>query len=183
MAYQFNTLEKKIADSIDAYRAEVVGIHTGRATPSLLDSVKVEQYGSRLGLNQVANLTVEDARTIRVVPWDVSQITVIEKSVTDAHLGVSTGSDEKGVRVSFPELTSERREQLIKLIKSKLETARIALRQHRDNVWTDIQKGEKDGVLSEDEKFRAKDDMQALIDKGNKALEDIAAAKEQELRS
>jgi ribosome recycling factor len=132
-------------------------------------------------LNQVASITIEDARSIRVSPWDRTVLADVEKAIANAGLGVSTGTDEKGVRVSFPTLTSERREQLLKLVKSKLEEARVMLRKERDHVWADIQKKEKDGDMSEDDKFRAKEDMQKHIDMGNRELEVLAEKKEKEL--
>lgn len=180
--YSFEELKKKIGEVEEWLKGEVRGIRTGRAAPALLDSIRVEAYGQQMPLNQVATVTTEDARTLRVSVWDADQVASVEKAITVADLGVSVGSDEKGVRVSFPELTHERREQLVKLVRSKLEEARVSLRKHREHVWNDIQKQEKDGELSEDEKFKAKELMQELIDKGNKALEAIVEAKEAELR-
>ena len=159
------------------------GIRTGRATPTLLDGVQVEAYGARMPISQVASLSTEDARTLRITPWDASQTKEIERAITLANLGVSSAVDDKGLRVFFPELTSERREQLLKISKQKLEEARVALRGERDKVWSDIQAKEKDGKLSEDEKFRAKDEMQKLIDEGNKKLEELAERKEKEISS
>ncbi len=179
--YDFSTLSQKIDETKEWLRREYVGVRTGRATPAILDSVRVEAYGSMMPLNQVATIAVEDARTVRVAPWDQSQVRAIEKAIEAAALGVSLATDEKGVRVNFPQLTSERREQLLKLTRAKLEEARVALRKERDHVWTDIQKKEKDGEMSEDDKFRAKEDMQKYIDKGNTELEALAAKKETEL--
>ena len=183
MTYDFSSLNKKITDTEEWLKKEFQGIRTGRATPALLDSVQVDSYGSRVPLNQVGSVSVEDARTLRVVPWNQEQIKDIEKAVTDANLGVGIFSDEKGVRVSFPELTSERRQSLIKLSKDKLEEARISLRNERDVVWSDIQRKEKDGEISEDDKFRYKDEMQKLIDEGNKVLEELGDKKEKEINS
>ncbi len=181
MAYDFTPLKKKIAETEDWLKREYSGIRTGRATPQLLDNIRVDSYGSKVPLNQVGNISVEDARTIRISPWDMSQAKEIEKAITAADMGVSVGADDRGVRVSFPELTSERRGMLVKLSKGKLEEARIALRSGRDEAWNDIQKKEKAGEMSEDEKFRAKEDMQKLIDKGNQALELLAEKKDAEI--
>lgn len=179
--YDFSSLAQKIDETKEWLKKEYAGIRTGRATPAILDSIRVEAYGSLMPLNQVATVTVEDARTVRVAPWDQSQVRIIEKAIEAAALGVSLATDEKGVRVNFPQLTSERREQLLKLTRAKLEEARVALRKDRDHVWTDIQKKEKDGDMSEDDKFRAKEEMQKHIDKGNTELEALAAKKEKEL--
>lgn len=160
---------------------ELAGVRTGRATPNLLDSVKVDAYGSKMPLSQVANIGTEDPRTLRVVPFDVGLAKDVEKAITAANLGVGTASDGKTIRVTFPMLTAERREQLVRLAKQKLEEARVSLRGHRDEVWSTLQSQEKEGLISEDVKFKGKDDMQKIIDDGNKALEDVFKKKEDEI--
>lgn len=183
MAYDLKTLKEGIEGTKEWLVQELSTLRTGRATPALLDSVSLEVYGSRMKLNQIASIMVEDARSLYVSPWDMSHIKSIEKAVTVADLGVSVGSDEKGVRVSFPELTSERRQQLIKLLRAKLEDARIAIKQKRTDAIDGIQKAQKGGELSEDEAHSAKDNVQKMIDEGNKALEELADKKEKELQS
>jgi ribosome recycling factor len=183
MAYNFSQLNKKIEDTKEWLQTEYFSIRTGRATPAVLDAVRVDSYGAQAPINQVANVMVEDARTLRITPYDPSQIKEVEKGIMGTNLGLSVSSDDKGVRVFFPELTSENRETLIKLVKEKLEQARVSIRGERDDVWGDIQKKEKDGDISEDEKFGYKEEMQKLIDKGNKDLEDLAEVKEKELHS
>ena len=160
---------------------EFSAIRTGRATPSLLDGVRVEAYGSMLPLNQVGSMGVEDARTIRIAPWDTSQVAAIERALRDADLGVSVVTDSAGVRVVFPELTSERRAQLTKLAKSKLEDARIAVRGVRDEVLKDLEKRFKEGEVSEDEKFFEKETCQKQVDDINRKLEALYTQKEAEL--
>ena len=181
--YDFKSLEQKITESQDWLRKEYQGLRTGRATPALLDSIQVESYGSRMPLNQVGSVGTEDPRTLRVSPWDASQVKAIEKAITDANLGVGISSDEKGVRVTFPELTADRRTSLIKIAKDKLEDARQSLRGAREEAWSDIQAKEKAGEMSEDEKFRNKDELQKKIDAGNKALEELFTKKETEINS
>ncbi len=183
MAFNFTELKKKIEEAEEWLSKELQSVRTGRATPLLLDSVSVEAYGSRMPIRDIAAISIEDARTLRITPWDLSQNKAIEKAVTVANLGVSTSVDEKGIRVHFPELTSERRTVLVKLIKEKLEAARVTLRGERDSVWSTIQKDERDGKMSEDDKFRRKEEMQKIIDDGNKTLEEIANKKEQEVTS
>ena len=134
-------------------------------------------------VNQVATVSIEDARTLRVSPWDMSLAKEIEKAIGNASLGLSVGADEKGVRVFFPELTGERRIALVKLAKEKVEESRIALRGARDEVWSDIQKQEKEGTLTEDEKFRFKDDMQKRVDAANEAFDGMLERKEKEISS
>lgn len=178
-----NQYTEKITESKEWLQKEYAGIRTGQATPSLLDGVKVDSYGSLMPISQVANVGTEDARTLRVAPWDVSMVSAIEQAVRDADLGVSVSTDSAGLRVIFPELTSERREQLLRLAKSKLEDARITLRGIRDEAMKDIDKAEKDGDISEDEKFDKKEKVQNAIDAGNKSLEELFMQKEKELNA
>lgn len=181
MAYDFAVLKKKISETEDWLKRELGTVRTGRASPALLDHIRVDSYGSKLPLNQVGSVSVEDARTIRITPWDSSQIKEIEKALNGADLGVSVSVDDRGCRVAFPALTAERRVGLVKIAKAKLEDARIALRGARDDTWNDLQKKEKDGDLSEDDKFRGKEDMQKLIDAGNKSLDELFKKKELEI--
>lgn len=181
--YDFKVLQQKIEEGQEWLRKEYQGLRTGRATPTLIDGILVESYGSRVPLNQTANVGVEDARTLRISPWDVSQLKEIEKAITNANLGVGVSSDEKGVRVSFPELTSERRTSLIKIAKERLEDARQSLRGTREEIWSDIQTKEKESEISEDDKFRLKDELQKHIDAGNTALEELFKKKEAEIQN
>lgn len=179
--YDFKPLDKKIADVVERLGKELAGVRTGRASPAILDGVFLEVYGSRMPINQVATISVEDPRTLRVSPWDQSNAKEIEKAITQANLGISVGADEKGVRVFFPELTAERRASLLKVAKDKVENSKVALRSARDEVWSDIQKLERDGKMPEDDKFRAKDDMQKRVDAAGKKFEEALARKEKEL--
>lgn len=181
MAYDFKILNARIGEIKEWLKKEYLGIRTSRATPALLDAVQVDLYDTRIALNQIANVSVEDARTLRVAPYDISQLKEIEKAITVANLGVGVGADGGGIRITFPELTSERRQTFLKVIKKKLETARVSLRGERDKVWDDLQKREKEKDITNDEKFRYKDDMQRVIDTANKELDEIALRKEKEV--
>lgn len=183
MTYDFTKLKGKIKESEDWMKKEYTGIRTGIASPQLLDSVVVESYGQRMPINQVGSVTIADAKSLLVSPWDASQVKAIEKAITVANLGVSLKTDEKSVRVFFPDLTSERRELLMKTAKEKLENAKITLRKVRDEIWADIQAKEKLGGMSEDDRFRFKAEMQKLVDAANKSLEDIFNKKEKEITS
>ncbi len=183
MTYDFSDLKQKIEDTNEWLKKEYLGVRTGRATPALLDTVSVSSYGSQLPISQVATVGVEDARTLKVSPWDVSQLKEIEKAITDADLGMSVVSDGQGIRVIFPELTSERREQLLKLLKDKHEDARVSLRSIRDDIWNDIQKKEKDKEIGEDDKFRFKDEMEKMIKDAQSGLDEVMERKEKEIRS
>jgi ribosome recycling factor len=181
MTYDFNPLKKKIKDLEEWLKKEQNQIRTSRATPALLDGIFVEAYGSRTPIGQIGSISVEDPRTLRLSVWDAGQIKNAEKSIVAANLGVSVAIDEKGIRISFPELTSERRKSLVKIAKEKLEHGRVTLRKLRDDTWEDIQKKEKAGGMSEDEKFRFKAEMEKLIQEANKNLDALADRKEKEI--
>ena len=183
MAYDFKPLDTKLAGAKEWLMREYQGLRTGRATPSILDGVKVSAYGSMMPLNQVGTIRVEDARSLMIQAFDPSIIKDIEKGVSAADLGVGVGSDAAGVRVTFPELTGERREQLIKLAKGKLEDARTTVRGARDESWKDIQDQEKANTITEDDKFRLKDEMQKKVDACNTELEKLFEKKETEMSS
>ena len=183
MNYDFKILKDKAKGIEDWLKKEYMGLRTGIASTSILDGISIDDYGSKMPLNQVANIGTEDARTIRITPWDKTQSKAIEKAITVADLGVSVGADDKGVRVSFPELTTERRGLIIKTAKQKLEDARINLRKVREEVWGDIQDKEKEGVLTEDEQIRYKKEMQKYIDESNMNLESFFDKKEKEINS
>lgn len=170
-----------MAAAKDWLQKEYRGLRTGRAAPAILDSVQVSAYGSMMPLKQVGSVSVEDARTLRVTAFDAGIIKDIERAITAANLGVGTSSDGATVRVSFPELTSERREQLVKFAKAKLEEARTSVRGARDESWKEIQEREREGTLTEDDKYVLKDEMQKRIDKTNTELEGMFEAKESEM--
>ncbi len=180
--YSFNELKEGIKGVEEWLTNELSLIRTGRATPVILDSLQVEAYGSRMGIKELANIVVEDARSIRVEPWDATVGKAIEKAIITSNLGLSTAPFEKGVRIIFPELTGERREQLVKVTKQKLEEARVTLRSLRDKTWNDIQAKEKEGGMGEDDKFRLKDEMQKLVDDAGNKLEEVSERKTGEIR-
>jgi len=181
--YSFDTLKKEIDAVKEWLIHELATVRTGLASVAILDSVQVEVYGLLTPLNQIANIGIEDAKTIRITPWDKSQCGTIEKALVAANLGMSVVGDSDGVRVIFPDMTTERRVEMAKIADTKLEDARIRLRKVREDVWSDIQKQEKDGDLTEDDKFRAKEDMQKIVDESNAQLETLAKKKHEELMS
>lgn len=160
---------------------EFSGIRTGQANPALLDSVSVEAYGTRMRIEQIGSVSSEDARTLRVSVWDAGQVVALEKAIREADLGVSVVTDSSGLRVIFPELTSERRVQLQKLAKSKLEDSRVSVRGVRDEAMKELERAFKASEISEDEKFSNKEAIQKAVDDANAKLESLFAAKEKEL--
>lgn len=176
-----DSVTKRLEEVATWLQKEYTGVRTGQATPALLDSIKVEQYGAKVPVNQVGSVGIEDARTLRVSTWDASVIPEVERAIKEADLGVSVSTDSAGLRVIFPELTSERRTQLQKLAKQKLEDARVSVRSIRDEVMKKIDADQKAGDLSEDERFKQREAVQKAVDTINKKLEELAEAKEQEI--
>lgn len=181
MAYDFSKLTAQIKETEEWLQRELAGVRTGRAAPALLDTIKPEVYGARTPIQQVASITVEDARTIRIVPWDKTVTKSIERGITDADLGVSVMVDDQGLRVVFPELTADRRTMLAKLAGEKLEQARVTLRGHRTEALKDIDAAEKEGGMGQDEVKRLKEEVQKHVDKAGVALEAVAKKKQDEI--
>ena len=169
---QFKQELKKIEEWLSKEYSQV---HTGRATPIVLDSMTIESYGARVPLKNVASITIEDPKTLRIAPWDKNQIKEIESAIQASNLGLSVVSDSDGVRAIFPMLTTENRAKLAKILKERLEDARISVRKERGDEM-----GKLDD-LSEDEKNRGKEDVQKCVDEANQNLEAIFAKKEAEV--
>ena len=175
---QFKT---KIQETEKWLDKELSSVRTGRANPALLDGIRVDSYGSLVAINQIGSVAIEDARSLRIAPWDASQIKAIEKAIGAANLGVSVVLDDKGVRVIFPELTSDRRKDIVKLAKDKFEQARVTLRKHRDEVMQDLEKRFKAKEMGEDDKFRHKTEIEKLVVESGKKLEAAMSKKEKEI--
>lgn len=183
MAYDFNPFKKQLSTAEEWLKKEFQQIRTGQASPAILDGVKVLVYGAPMALKEVASIMIEGARSIRVQPWDKAQVKEIEKAIAIANLGLATVVDGDGVRVNFPELTGERRAQIAKAAKDKLEEAKKEVRQHRDRVMKDLQAKEKEGGMGKDEAFRLNKEAQKIVDEANKRLDEALSKKEKELLS
>jgi len=183
MAYSFSAFKTGAKGVEDWLINEHSTIRTGRATTALLDNVMVDSYGSKMPLSHVAAISVEDPKTLRVAPWDAALVKAVETGIAAANLGVSTSPDGKSIRVIFPELTVDRRKLLMKLASEKLEEAKISLRGEREKVWNDIQKQEKEGTVTEDEKFRYKDELQKMVTETTSKLEQLHERKRQEIEA
>lgn len=183
MAYSFSKFQAKIKETQEWYTRELSSIRTGRASTAFLDSVKVDSYGSEMPIAGLATISNEDARTIRISPWDSSQVQPIEKAINMANLGVSVVVDGSGMRVIFPELTGERRTQLVKVAKEKLEDARVALRRERNEVSEDLNAKKKEASMGEDDVMRAKTEMEKIFKDGSAKLDELFDKKEKEITS
>ncbi len=183
MPYDLSPVKKKLPEIKEWLKKEFSLLRTGRASPALLDNIVVEYYGAKQPLKHLGAISAEDARTLRIKPWDVSLIHQIEQEIRYSNLGLQAIAEKDSLRIIFPELTQERRKALVKVISEKLEEARISIRKIRDEYWRDIQDKEREGKISEDEKFRLKDDLQELIDENQKELEEMLEVKNKEIQS
>jgi ribosome recycling factor len=170
-----------VARTLDDLRRELTAVRTGRANLHLLDGIRVDYYGTATPLNQVATLSVPEARLILVKPWEKNLIPVIEKGIRDANLGVNPQSDKDLVRVPIPPLTEERRKEIVKQVKHKGEEHKVAIRNQRRDAKELIEAAEKDGDIAEDEAKKALDKIQKETDDGVKKVDEIVAAKEKEV--
>ncbi|OIO30697.1 ribosome recycling factor [Candidatus Nomurabacteria bacterium CG1_02_43_90] len=181
MTYDFSEFKSKVAGVTEYLGKELSSIHTGRASSAILDGVFIESYGAQLAVQHVATIANEDARTIRIVPWEKSNGKEIEKAINAANLGVSISADSDGLRMFFPPLTTERRIAYTKIARDKVEDARVALKGEREKAKNEIIASERDGDMSEDEKTRALEDLQKIVDETNANFESLGNKKEQEI--
>ena len=171
----------KMAKCGDALRRTLADIRAGRANASLLNGVKVDYYGAPTPLNQVASITIPEARQLLVTPYDESSLDNIEKAIYAANLGLTPQNDGSAIRILIPQLTEERRKELVKDVKAELEKAKVAVRNVRREAMDDLKKGNKDGDFNDDEFHDLEKKVQTETDNGIKNLENIAADKEKEL--
>ncbi|MEI8337620.1 MAG: ribosome-recycling factor [bacterium] len=176
-----NELKQNLKNIEEWVSKEFGNIRTGRATPSILDGVKVESYGSFMKIQEVATVASEDARTLRIAPWDSQNIKAVEKAIIASGLGLSVSVDDKGLRVSFPPLTTESRTSFVKVAKQKLEEAKIKIRQERNKIIDDLEKRKKAGTLGEDDMMRQKKEVEKVIADTNDILEKHFSKKEAEI--
>lgn len=173
--------EERMKKGIEALRKEYGSIRAGRANPSLLDKVMVDYYGSPTPVNQLANISVPEPRSLVIQPWDKSTLPAIEKAIMKSDLGLNPSSDGSVVRLLIPALTAEKRAELVKVLKKKAEEARVAIRNVRRDANDHLKKLEKEHKASEDEVKRAQDELQKTTDKFIKEIDHILDVKEKEI--
>ncbi len=176
-----STMEAKMDQSINAFKNNLTKIRTGRANPALLDSVQVDYYGSMVPITQVANVSLLDARTISVQPWEKGMGAKIEKAIRDSDLGLNPSSMGELIRVPMPAMTEERRKELTKVVRGEGENAKVAVRNLRRDANEAVKKLVKDKLASEDDQKRAEAEVQKITDKHIVAIDQLVTAKEQEL--
>ncbi|HTD04881.1 ribosome recycling factor [Undibacterium sp.] len=173
--------EQRMQKSIETLKADLSKVRTGRAHTGILDHVQVDYYGSATHITQVANVTLIDARTIGVQPWEKKMISAIEKAIRDADLGLNPSTQGEMIRVPTPPLTEERRKEMVKLVKTEGEDAKIAIRNIRRDANESLKKLLKDKACSEDDERRAQDDVQKLTDKFVSEVDRLLGEKEKEV--
>lgn len=181
---------KEIIDSIKPELEKVIeytkqklgSIRTGRANPALIENVLVEMYGSKMPLKQIAAISVLDAKKIRVDPWDKSYIEAISSAIQNQS-SLSASSDSSGVFVNMPELSEEVRKDMVKAVGQIDDNAKKTIRKWRDEAWSKMQKYQKEGLISEDQKFKGKEDLQKMIDEYNKKADELIDNKKRELEA
>lgn len=173
--------EARMGKSIEALKSELAKIRTGRAHPSLLDHVHVEYYGSEVPISQVANISLEDARTLAVSPWEVDMVAKVEKAIMTSDLGLNPSTAGKVIRVPMPPLTEERRRDLVKVVRQEGENGKIAVRNIRRDANSDFKDLLKEKEISEDEEHKAEESVQRITDKSIAQVDELLKVKEQEL--
>ena len=176
-----DSMAQTMDKTIQALKAELAKVRTGRASTALVDTVQVEYYGSKVPLNQVANVTTPDARTIQIAPWEGGMLGAIEKAILAANLGFTPQNDGKVVRVPLPALTEERRKEMVKLVKKMGEESKIALRNQRRDANEEVKKQEKAKAMSEDDAKKTTELIQKKTDEKTAEIDKVIAGKEKEI--
>ena len=166
---------------IEHFKLEIGTLKTGRANPGMLDMVRVEAYGAMSPINQVASVTVQDARSLVIQPWDKSVLKDLEKAIVEANLNVSPVNDGERIRLNLPALTEETRKEVVKLLNHKAEESKIAIRMERDNVKDEIMEAEKNKEFGEDEKFSLLEDLDKKVGEYNETIKELVNKKEEEI--
>ena len=173
--------QQKMAKSVDALKHDLGKVRTGRAHVGLIDHIRVDYYGSEMPINQVANVTLADARTISIQPFEKKMVQVVEKAIRDSDLGVNPATSGDVIRVPMPPLTEERRRELTKIVKHEGENAKVAVRNIRRDANTHVKELLKNGEVGEDQEKRAQDEVQKMTDKAIADIDKLVAEKEKDL--
>jgi len=173
--------EEEFDKAMEFFKGELSKIRTGRANPSLVEDILVEVYGAPTPMKQLATITVPEARSLMIEPWDKNVLKDIETAISKLELGVSTSVDSQCVRVIFPQMTEEAREKFTKMISEQLERAKVAARQIRDKVKEEVENAFKTSDITEDDRYKYRDDLDKHIDEINKDLEERAEKKRKEI--
>ena len=174
-------LEEELEKISNSFKIEISTISVGKATPLLVEDIIVNYYGNKTPLKQIATISIPDIRNIIIQPWDKKQLKEIEKAINTARLGLNAVNDGDKIRITIPQPTEEKRKETVKHLYSMLEKAKISVRAARENAMKKIKKMEKDKLISEDDRFSKQEEIQKVIDKYNKKLEEKAEKKKNEI--
>src|SRR3990167_2488172 len=181
MSNIIKTADARMRKSIESYKTEITKLRTGRANPSILDHVRVDYYGSEMPINQVANITASDARTLTITPWEKSMVQAIEKAILNSDLGLNPATAGEVIRVPMPALNEERRKELIKVVRNEAEAARVSIRNVRRDANNELKDMLKNKTITEDQERRESDAIQKLTDKHVAEVDQLTTAKEADL--
>lgn len=173
--------EERMNKAVDALRDNLVTIRTGRASPALVERLPVEYYGTPTPLNQLATISVPEPRLLTIRPWDPNALADIEKAILKSELGLTPSNDGKIIRLTIPRLTEERRQELVKIVGKRVEEGKVAIRNIRRDAIEDLRELESEKLISEDEFYRAKDDVQEVTDEFVVKMDEIGRDKEREI--
>ncbi|MTI82228.1 MAG: ribosome recycling factor [Firmicutes bacterium] len=173
--------EEKMTKSVEVTKGDFAGMRAGRATPAMVEKIPVEYYGTPTPLNQLANISAPEPRLLVIQPWDKTVIPEIEKSIQKSDLGINPANDGTVVRLPIPQLTEERRSELVKAVKKKAEDGKVAIRNIRREAIDDLKAAQKEGMISEDDLKRGQDEVQKSTDKFVKQIDELLAAKENDI--
>jgi ribosome recycling factor len=173
--------DENFSEAIEHFKGEIEKFRTGRATPALVDYLVVDYYGTKTPMKQIASINVPEPRSLMIQPWDRGALSAIETAIRSANIGLNPTNDGVVVRIALPPLTEDRRKELVKALNQKAEEARIAVRNIREDAWKEIQNLEKEGLVGEDDKFRAKEELQAVVEIQNKKIEEMRKRKEEDM--
>jgi ribosome recycling factor len=176
-----NKKESEFAKAVEHLKNELSTLRTGRANSSLVENMEVEYYGAKTPLIQIAQIAVPEPRQITIQPYDKNALKDIEKAVQVSNLGINPINDGTYIRLTIPPMTEERRKEIVKVVSQMSEKARVSIRNVREEIWKEIQKMEKDGQISEDDKIAGKEELQEVVDKYNEEIKKISEAKEKEV--
>lgn len=177
----YKEMDEKMQKTIVAFQNELTSIRAGRANPQLLDRMTVDYYGVQTPINQVATISTPEARLLVIQPWDSSLIQAIEKTILGSELGITPSNDGKVIRLPFPQLTEDRRKELVKVVGASSEKAKVAIRNARREAMDIIKKQEKSSEITEDDKIQAEQEIQKITDKNIEKIVEIVKVKENEL--
>ncbi len=173
--------QEKFENIIEHFKHELASLRIGRASTGIVEGILVESYGSKLPVSHIASINIPDARTIAIQPWDKSNLAAIEKAVRESNIGLNPINDGNLIRLNIPQMTEERRKEMVKVVGQYAEAARISVRNVREEILKDFKKQEEENKLTKDDMESEKKDLQETVDKYNEKIKEIAAAKEREI--